>query len=160
MTDEKAVEAFHKLSDMLRGAAMEWILTEVNDTLIVGQLEIKKVPATESPGEDDLFLSPRPRRVTASFTATAEYPPKERLRILINAIEQVWVATAGMQDYVATVFLKELNTNGHPISRFEFQSEDGIRQHKSEEAVRANRSRIAGILKPLLAELREAIDAT
>ncbi len=160
MTDDEANYLYNELSQIVRQADMGWVLTGVSKELRLGKLEAKKVLTADAEGAEE-GAPPSPlKRPPAMFTATTAYPPKDRLRILVGAIEQAWVATTQMDEHIAHVFANEFQRSGNqPVTSFAFRSEDDTHENVSDEAVRARRIEAAAKLKPLITELREAINA-
>jgi hypothetical protein len=108
MTESEANEVFDRLRTMLLEAGLDWMVDQVSEQIRFGKLTIKTVRV---PRESDSFIEGeeptygiRRRASTARFPATAEYSPKERLRLLIEGIEQAVLRLADIETAVLDRF--------------------------------------------------------
>lgn len=99
MTDDDLIAAFERLTKTMKSAGLEWALAQVQEEIRFGRRATKRVKATTD-APSAVSTSPsesRARRKTVSFAATRPLTPKERLAVLINAVDQVIVATYEME---------------------------------------------------------------
>ena len=92
MTDNEAIEVLERLRDMLLNRKLAWVLEQVSEEIHAGRLTTKPVKLSNPPPlwRDGSAAADerRHRSSTATFPATIEYSGKERLGLLIDAIEQ------------------------------------------------------------------------
>lgn len=171
MTPDECLQVHNELIEMLRQVEMTWIIEQVNETILLGKSHSKKVKTfKERSGNDQLQLiydtnqSPatiseyraRPTGPEVDLTATLEYTPQERLKLLITAIEQAVVETAEMEQ-ITVRNLEALSKDQH-IFGIAFISE----QNDREELLLSNQSSEQRIttahqLRQFLYQLRSAI---
>jgi len=90
MTESEAAVAYKELSATLEQVQLKWLRDQVEMYLRFGKVEQREVAVVEEDiNQGDLFGMTAGRRrpgPKASFAATTEYTPKERLHILVVAI--------------------------------------------------------------------------
>jgi hypothetical protein len=101
MTPEECDLAFAQLEQMMNDAGLAWATTQVADDLRFGRTRTKKLFVRED--KSDAFSTEElgtPRRSNVTVSATEPYSPKEKLRMLVRALEQTTVAIDRMEDAI------------------------------------------------------------
>jgi hypothetical protein len=161
MNDEDFNTIFSALSEVLRQKEMHWVLDQVNEQIRLGKTESKEI----SPDEDyrqssllDVGARPRARRGGArkkeEFLVTTEYTPKEKLLLLIDAIEQAVVNTNRMVHVTLEFTHEEFN-----IDEISFYSEEDQKSKTFRAEEFEVNARQIMYLKDLLEKLRSQINA-
>ena len=126
MNDQECREAYDRLLEMLNSINLGWVTTQVEEQIRLGRTVAKEIETLkENPRRLDMF-PPDQNSVSfakgpkATFPITVDYQPPERLRLLVDAIEQVVINTADMEKHLIDFFGHERD-NWSGIS---FQSED------------------------------------
>ncbi len=104
MNDQDYSELYDTLSNILRDKELVWVLDQVSEQIRLGKTESKEIfPEEEGrqqnplPGVESRLQAPRGRRrKKEEFLVSTEYTPKEKLILLIDAIEQSVVNTNRM----------------------------------------------------------------
>ena len=97
---------FNELTAMLRDYDLSWICSQVDEYIRLGKTEEKVVTRAEimaikkDGGIPKLPLKSR-RGASTTFTSTSEYNSREKLLILIDAIQQAVINTCSMEYEVA-----------------------------------------------------------
>lgn len=165
MTDEECIEAYRELSGMLESNLLGWVAQEVDALVAVGKTEIREVAPVSAAEERDLLAQgrlalpsaqhvippARSRGRGARFVATVEYPPAERLRLLIQATRTAIKDTADMELAVAN----ELIDSG--IASAEIERPDGRDPWTISETEAQSRARHARSLDAALQALESAV---
>jgi hypothetical protein len=155
MDDQEIETIFEGLSQMITQHKMDWVITQVSEQIRLGKIKDEEVKVLRhkrvtgrSPHPDRYMaeLQPGPRE---SFLRTVEYSPKERLLLLVEAIEQAVANTAEMEREL-NVFYKRQG-----FSRFLFQPDEETREsfQISPDGIVFRESYVTE-LKQLLDELR------
>lgn len=108
MDAQDAQDLFRQLSEFLVEHGFQWIVLEVNNQIASGRLEQRKVkvtkPVEDENSEPSLFNMEHgapPQRYAegskATFVVAIPYSPQEQLRILLDAIERVFVDSARIE---------------------------------------------------------------
>lgn len=162
MNDEDFNTIFFALSEVLRQKEMHWVLDQVNEQIRLGKTESKEI----SPQDEDyrqsslLDVGARPRtlrgraRKKEEFLVTTEYTPKERLLLLIDAIEQAVVNTNRMVHDTL-----EFTHEGFNIDEITFYSEEEQKPKTFRTGEFEANARQITYLKDLLEKLRNQINA-
>ncbi len=101
-------EIYAELRSVLEEMQLSWIIEEVENQMRIGRLDTRDVHTLSLP-EDHARQQRLPllgqgsennlrRGRTATFPVSVEFSPRERVEILLNAIEQVFVNTIEIQD--------------------------------------------------------------
>ncbi len=93
MTASEATDTYNALVRMLREAGLEWVSAQVAQEAATG----RTVRKTVSVFGEELTLKVPSRRQRVEFLSTEAYSPRERLHLMLDAIEQTAVGTAEMQ---------------------------------------------------------------
>jgi hypothetical protein len=158
MTEDESQHIFEMLSAALRELGMEWALSQVLESIQVGRIVERKLNSLAEEVEQMGF--PRTVDETAFRTAhkvtlpqVLEYSAKERLLMLIQAVEAV--GNLAEIQHAAAKILVEF---GGP-STISFV--DDVGSVRSEVDLREAESRAQNVqaLRTLLCELREEVDA-
>jgi hypothetical protein len=166
MTEEESIGAYTELSHILEQLQLSWIIHQVEELVRLGKPVPKRVKtfkeSSEEPllsllNESDYGLTRFKPGAAAELTEVVAYTPKERLLLLIDAIEQAVVNTSQMEAETFESFEKAVN---HTIPEdIVFISEDNNKQVTiSRQKTRLRRESSTG-LRQLLKELREGVYA-
>jgi hypothetical protein len=126
MTDEESEEIYERLRSILDQRGLHWVTSQVGEQLRLGKLvhkEAKTLRETEFAAP--LFAAETPGRgwregPKFKFPVTVPYEPKERLSLLIDAIQLAVVATSEMEDAFTGFF----QTNNERAIQIAFYGED------------------------------------
>jgi hypothetical protein len=160
MNNDECQEVFDTLVKMLNDQGLGWVVAQVQEQIRLGKTVEKEIKtlreAKHSPSifELDEYRKQLKTGPLATFPVPVEYNSKERLQLLIDAIEQAVVNTAQMEENFTSFFEKELPH----LSDIRFFSEDGTlspREINRQSAVVRNDQAIK--LKQLLEDLRQEI---
>jgi len=160
MNNDECKEVFDTLIKMLNDQGLGWVVEQVQEQIRIGKTEEKEIKtlkeARHSPSifELDDYRKQLKTGPLATFPVAVEYGSEERLQLLIDAIEQVVVNTAQMEESFTSFFETELPN----LRDIRFFSEDGTsspREINRQSAVIRNEE--AKKLKQLLEELRTEI---
>jgi hypothetical protein len=160
MNAEDYNELFHALSGTLREKGMVWVIDQVNEQIRLGKTESKEIAPDEDYRQTSLpDFVPRPRtrgraRKKEEFLVTTEYTSKEKLLLLIDAIEQAVVNTSTMVHETLEFTHKEFK-----IDSVSFYSVEDQREKTFSQAEFTGEDGPILRLERLLAELRTQIDA-
>jgi hypothetical protein len=114
MTAEECNIVYDTLVSTLDISGLQWIVSQVEEQLRLGKTVEKEIRTlTEGRSRDTLqgfeeyreHLRSGPK---ATFPITIEYEPKEKLSLLIEAIEQAVIDTAEMENHIIEFFGKDL----------------------------------------------------
>lgn len=126
MNDDERNEVFNTLINILNDQGLGWVVNQVHEQIRLGKTEEREIktlresrqgPSLFDPDDYRSQLKPGP---LAKFPVAVDYNPKERLQLLIDAIEQSVVHTAQMEEDLITYFETEIPH----LSGVEFDSED------------------------------------
>ena len=162
MDDEDYNDIFSALSDVLREKEMLWVLDQVNEQIRLGKTESKEIASQEDdrrqsplPGIGTMQRMPRGRaRKKEEFLVTTEYTAKEKLLLLIDAIEQAVVNTSKMVHDTLEFTHEEFN-----IDEITFYSEENQQSKTFSSDEFAVKDRQVAHLKDLLEKLRNQVNA-
>jgi hypothetical protein len=170
MNADDATSVYYQLLDILRQSEMNWIIDQVNEVLLLGKPQAKKVkPFREqfTRGQRTEVLYPQPDMLTTlgqpvptgpatELTATLAYTPQERLILLIDAIEQAVTESAVMEQR-AVQTLEEIGSNQQIRGiTFVSEQENGESRFVSQREIRS-RTSAASQLQQLLVQIREEV---
>lgn len=166
MTEGEAVAIFDKLSHVLEELGLGWLLLQVSERIRFGKLSQAEVSVPKSAAEGATAVLPgigdapagRPagRRATKEkLTRTDDFTARERLELLVGAIEQV------------SVSLPELEAESlsfmHTVGGFDgITFAPDVESRTAREVTSADigeRSLAVAKMRSLLTELRSAIHA-
>lgn len=162
MDDKDYNDIFSALADVLRQKEMLWVLDQVNEQIRLGKTESKEI----SPQDEDyrqstlLDIGPRPKttrgraRKKEEFLVTTEYTPKEKLLLLIDAIEQAVVNTNRMVHDTLEFTHEEFT-----IDEITFYSEENQKSKTFSTSEFEEKDREIAYLKGLLEKLRNQVNA-
>jgi hypothetical protein len=160
MNDQDYNELNSSLSSVLREKEMVWVIDQVNEQISLGKTESKEIVSDEDYRQNTLpeFV---PKRRTSGrgrrkeeFLVTTEYTPKEKLLLLIDAIEQAVVNTSTMVHDTLYFTHREFK-----IESISFYSVENQREKTFSRADFGVEDSPTIRLKNLLAELRTHINA-
>ena len=163
LLDQQAEAVHEELTDLLADAGWGWVVGQVLDEIRLGKIEAKRVRVSELSLDDEYLVSrlpEKPRAKSEIFTHTVPYSPREKLGLLVKAMERSTIELFDI--YAATTELTERRrkqsdaTLNHPLS-IEFRSEDESQGRQiSRDAQKLFGEKVEP-LRALLAELNEAI---
>jgi hypothetical protein len=163
MNDQECDEVYEFLLAALTKSGLEWVSDQVVDQVHLGKtVEIEVETLREIRPAESLFTSFGPdqnlfhlrKGPRATFPITIEYRPKERVLLLIDAINQAIVNTAEMESILTEYFDSEV---GHEMTvEFDSDEADSARAVVSHQGA-SLRIATSQKLKGLLEELRNEI---
>ncbi len=119
MDEQESQALFDELIHILQTLEMSWVVDQVNETVRFGKTETKEVKTyteTLEPGQQvRIFDQLRPtlkESSKANLPATIEYTPQEKLKLLIDAIEQVTINLNSMKDHLILFAIEETGGRG------------------------------------------------
>lgn len=116
MNEEEAQGAYAEIVGVLRDHKFAWVVSQVEDSIDLGKTVKKKVDASEF--IDDVAAGERRgRRKMQDFVTTDPYSARERLELLLDAIQRV-VALPEFEAQTVEILDAEIVT-------FESESEGG-----------------------------------
>jgi hypothetical protein len=162
MNNEDYNIIFSALSEVLRQKEMHWVLDQVNEQIRLGKTESKEISPRDEDHRQNILLdvSARPRTIRGrarkkeEFLVTTEYTPKERLLLLIDAIEQAVVNTNRMVHDTLEFTHAEFN-----IDEITFYSEEEQKLKTFQTGEFEINARQIMHLKDLLEKLRSQVNA-
>lgn len=160
MTTEECNIVYDTLIDILNKSGVGWIVSQVEEQLRIGKTVEKEITTlTEGRGRNMLLgvegyrerLRSGPK---ATFPVTIEYEAKERLSLLIDAIEQTVVDTAEMEGHILNFFGEEFPA----LQGVEFYPDEVVRESISINRQSTALRQVHGLkLKQLLEDLRKEL---
>lgn len=160
MTTEECNIVYDTLVDILNKSELGWIVSQVEDQLRIGKTVEKEITTlTEGRSRNALLgfeeyrehLRSGPK---ATFPVTIDYDSKEKLSLLVDAVEQAVVDTAEMEKHILDFFGEELPS----LESVEFYSDEVTREPISiNRQSTASRQIYGSKLKLLLEDLRKEI---
>jgi tRNA A37 methylthiotransferase MiaB len=102
MTDHECETAFEQLESAMTNAGLRWVTTEVNEEIRFGRTVTKRVSSRPDTPEDvaNEGLTDKRRKSKVTIAATRPYTAQEKLRALLDSLEDVIVETQEMQKAV------------------------------------------------------------
>jgi hypothetical protein len=103
VTDEECLQAFSDIEAALRDLGVGWVVEQVDTLLAVGRVTHVQVSTTTAlldSGRQLTFSEPERasrRGRKAEFAKAIDFSPRERLAILLDAIDQAFGQTVSMQ---------------------------------------------------------------
>lgn len=157
MTDEECNAAFETLKQAIANAGLSWVTNQVDEEIRFGRTVTKTVSSRPDTPEELVVqgLEQKTRLSKVRVSATTPYSSRERLNILIGALENVAVETEEMQTAVRnylTSHAKEWR-EVRLLRTDEADRQPLIIVPQSDE----NRARAVQSLKALISTLREMI---
>lgn len=162
MNDIECNKMYESLISILKQGGLEWVTSQVAEQVRLGKTIEKEIETLrESNDKSAISLFPADeypvhlkRDPRATFPVTVEYQPCERLRLLINAVEQAVVHTAEMEHHIFDYIEKEVPN----LKAIQFISEEPESQPVSLERqntiIRSESSRkLKGLLDSLCKEI-------
>jgi hypothetical protein len=158
MDDKEIDRLYEDLSTMIDQLKMGWVRTQVNEQIRLGKIEDEEIKvlrhkrAPKKVAHSAIFtgeFQPGPKE---SFLRTVEYDSRERLLLLIDAVEQAIANTAEMEQELSVFFQKE-GFNGF---LFQPDEESGQTFRIIPDGVAFRQGHVTE-LKRLLNELREGV---
>jgi hypothetical protein len=166
LTEAESISLYQELARILDGAGLGWVVGQVGEQVRYGkpeeEVEVEAIEHVEWP--DPLFGTPerteqtgtggRRRRRGAKLTLmqTVPYSPRERLRLMVDAIERVAVHTLELEKGI-TGFLAADHDAPKEMS-FLPEEFDEARGFSIETGTFARRAEHARRLRELLNEIR------
>jgi hypothetical protein len=105
MTEEQCAETYDILADLLRRSNLAWVMDQVDADVRVGKLiekPIREISARHTARNIafELVDAPEPQRRgrSGSIRQRVEYSNRERLQVLIEAIEHAVLHTADLEE--------------------------------------------------------------
>lgn len=153
LSDTESSHVYEALSKFVRERGLDWILEQVAEQVRFGMEEKKSVRV----GRDDVWPEtpdePRSRRSKVLFAATRPFTEQEKLRLLIDAIQQAVVNTTEME----ASFREGLGTLEVPRAGMLVREELNPKFIEISESPQVERRAGAQKLATLLGELREEV---
>ncbi len=108
MNDQECLDTYEDLAKLLNEQNMEWVTDQVASEIREGKT-VQRLVDTIKDGKDadTLFATDDgsfKKGPKATFSATVEYSPLERLELLIGAIRQAIVTIAEMEQHLAKFY--------------------------------------------------------
>jgi len=164
MNDQECIQAYETLAGILDQNGLGWVTAQVAEQIRIGktiQREIETLKEARQAGLftfDDYPFDDYPSRLKkgpkATFPVTVDYEPPERLRLLIDAIEQAIVITASMEHHLLEYFEKEIQD----WQGIQFHADESGSEPRSLDKRKAiSRLKSSRNLKELLDALRKEI---
>src|SRR4051794_3740366 len=99
ITDSEVDKVYDTLRGTLQETGFSWVAAQVAREIRLGKTESKKIRTTER-DEPEEFLLDNPIRTgkPEMFTSSVEYTPKERLELLLAALEHASIEVAEVHD--------------------------------------------------------------
>jgi hypothetical protein len=161
LTESEALIAYDELREAITEAGFSWVAEEVDSEVRLGMTEAKRIRTSERDTPEEFLLSSVGRYTKpATFTGSVEYNARQRLGLLVDAIERASLDVADL--HAATVHILLDGSARQP-------ARDNLRQivfvdpvtaetrESSTPETRAKLSSATAALQPLLSELREEI---
>lgn len=156
MTNAECETAFAELEEAVNKIGLQWVTTQVAEELRFGRTVTRKVSSRpDTPDESVLESLDERRRSKVRVSATRPYSAKERLLILLDAIERAAVATEEMESSVRDCLNR--SPAGWSAIRLVRTDEANRDPLLIEAAPNEYRSRHSAALKRLISALREMI---
>ncbi len=154
MLEQKEAQAlYHRLSQIVSGEGLDWLLRDVERQIALGTETTKKIKLEGKTQGYDLEHHPKRKGPPAKFIVTQPYSDREKLHILIEAVEATSVGLSlGMLDVYETIGeqLQNLDALG-------FAPDTGESQIKYVKRDLLEKKQAILRLSELLGELKEAI---
>jgi hypothetical protein len=106
VNDEEADRLYTRLLRMLGDRQLRWVAEQVSEEVALGRTFSKTVPVLDSQESPE---GSRPRRRKTKFVSTVQYTPKERLSLLLDAIDRAVVVTSEFQKHILAIGGTELH---------------------------------------------------
>jgi len=163
LTNEEAIAAYATLRRAATDAGLAWVLVQVEERLAIGKVSLKRVSAREYPGlvskwafSDENIKAER--RSAATFVASQEFRPQERLQTLVQAL---LAAVPGSND-VALASLDMLKDFG-AVDTIQFVPEEQSKDSFVLDVIvlrqsRSNAEKLKSNLHELLTEIADGIE--
>ena len=153
MTEQESLQIYEALSEYVREHRLDWILEQVTEQIRFGVEEKKSVRV----GLDEVWAAdveePRSRRSKVLFAATRPYLEREKLKLLIDAVQQAVVNTTEME----ASFREALQRLDGPRNGILVREELNPKLIEIDGDSQAPRHAEARLLGKLLNELREEV---
>ena len=154
-------EVYDFLVDTLKQKGLRWVATQVTEQVKLGKTVEKEIETFKEFRDKSIeqidYLSeiPLKKGPKATFPITEEYSQKEKLILLIDAIEQAVVNTSEMEYHIVD-FLENEQVNLHGIEFY--LGEAGEESHKITKPIATTRRQNGNRLKELLVKLRKEVE--
>jgi hypothetical protein len=145
VTDDDASETYEELLRLLAEHGLDWLATDIRNTIASGKIASVSIVYGGRGVIDEHVASARQRKDI--FQRNEPYEPKDRLKILISAIEHALVAPSEMVPYILRMVISRNNT-----PYIEFRSDDRSSPIFTLSHQEAEQNRIASV------ELRRALE--
>ncbi len=119
MTDEKCLQLYDEFVRLLREHHFDWVVAEVEEQLRLGKTAEERIEVSEglalesSPGADAPPARGRPARTR--FLKRVDYTARERLLLIIGAVEHAVLDVGEIGSHLLEAFRK-LGVQGRPVS--------------------------------------------
>ena len=109
MTDEECEQVFQELRQITIGARLSWIVTQVDEEIRFGRTSTKRVRARVEPAEELAVedLAERTRTSKIKVSTTRPYTSRERLGMLVDALDRTVVGVNDMEDGLRKYLVKQ-----------------------------------------------------
>jgi len=167
MTNQEADRVYSELIGILADTRLSWVANQVEARTTLGKLEEKKITVFEpdETGESAVVFSPTPRMRKATVTSSVDYSGKEKLGLLLDAVERATTEAASIEDelakLIAAEFPSELSPNAEATAEFIFKDPSNRqRDIVSNVGHRAELHKVIRRLSPLIDKVRIEINAS
>ena len=155
MTDAEATQVFALLTETLREAKLAWIAEQADASISQGILSSKSIRELGVHADDVPYLvASEKSRPAKTLVIAVEYSPKQKLNLLVEAIERGTVEVYDMTLSSLDHLEKEING----LKAFDFRSETAETENFSiSHSELISKSAAIVRLKTLLKQLRKEI---
>jgi len=161
MNDQECNQAYESMVGILNQNGLEWVTAQVAEQIRIGKTIQREIETLQEVRGRGLFTvadysSQLKKGPKATFPVTVDYEPPERLRLLIDAVEQAVVNTASMEHHLSEYFERE----GRDWQGIRFYADEPASEPKSlDKRSGASRFENSRKLKELLDALRQEISS-
>jgi hypothetical protein len=161
ITDSEALNLYENLRRLLTEIKFEWVVAEVDSEVRLGKTETTRIRTfdTDVPSELLELTDVRYGKPTR-FTRTIEYTPRERLTLLIDAVERASVDVAELHEAAISTLAESASITRPQRSISEISFVDPISGETRESSTAEARRKLslaAANLRPLLQEIRQEL---
>jgi hypothetical protein len=165
MSDQEYINTYHLLHEVLNRVGLGWISLQVAEQVRSGRIIQKETETlregSRSRNESQPVLFALDHHIAQfkkgpkdTFPVTVEYQPRERLAMLLNAIEHSVTDIAQMEEHLVQFFSDEVNNWDKLIFYDEDSAGERIQLEKERVSAHIESSLI---LKQLIDTLRELV---
>jgi hypothetical protein len=161
LTDQEALAVYDELRRVIIESGFAWVADEVDSEVRLGMTEAKRIRTSERDVPEEFLLSTVGRYTKpATFTSSVEYNPRQRLGLLVDAVERASLDIADLHEAAIHILAGDAIRRSLPeaVQRIVFiDPVTAETRESSEPETRAKLRAATTRLRPLLTELREEI---